>query len=94
MNIIGRVILTVSGTVMVNGVIGHPSHAELLQIRIATGALTLNRDASVHGFVVVPVGTVSVNGMLTGGVVTARLIVNRWLGDIEVIGRLVEGSVR
>jgi endo-1,4-beta-xylanase len=75
-DIVGPVILTVGGNVMVNGMLGNQSNAEWLRIRIATGGLTINSRGAVYGLAIAPVGAVIVNGTLTGGVIADRLTIN------------------
>jgi hypothetical protein len=78
LRIIGPVILTIAGSIMINGAAGSPEHPEWLTLRIAGGGLTLNSNASLHGYVIAPAGTVTINhnSALTGGVVCDRLTIN------------------
>ena len=76
LDVVGPVILTVAGGVIVNGTAGNQSNAGWLQIRIAANGLTLNNHGTVHGFAVAPSGTVIVNGPFAGGVVADRLTIN------------------
>ncbi len=76
LDVVGPVILTVAGGVIVNGTAGNQSNAGWLQIRIAANGLTLNSHGTVHGFAVAPSGTVIVNGPFAGGVVADRLTIN------------------
>jgi hypothetical protein len=78
LEIVGPVELIVAGSVTFNGgIIGNPGQSDWLALRVATGGVTLNGGAAVHGSITAPGGTVTVNGLLHGRVVADRLTVNR-----------------
>jgi chitodextrinase len=76
--IVGPVILTLARGTNLNGEMGAGGAPELLLLRIATGGLTLNSGATLHGFVDAPDGTIIINGSatLTGGITSDRLVIN------------------
>ncbi|HYD85721.1 MAG TPA: hypothetical protein VEA63_16750, partial [Opitutus sp.] len=76
--IVGPVVLTLANGAHLNGVIGSADAPERLLLRIASGGLTLNGGAALHGFVDAPNGTITINGnaTLNGGLTSDRLIVN------------------
>ena len=79
LRIAGPVIVTVAGSVIVNGsaAAGNGgSDPSLLHLNIASGGLTLNGGATFTGAVTAPAGTVIVNGTLNGRVIANRLIIN------------------
>ena len=74
--IAGPVVITVAGSVNANGEIGAAAHPAWLALNVASGGLTVNGGASVHGSVNAPAGTVMVNGTVDGNVAADRLTVN------------------
>ena len=76
--IVGPVILTLAGGVTINGAVGVTAHPEWLALQIASGGLTLNGGATLHGDVTAPGGTVIINGSsaLYGEVAADRLTIN------------------
>jgi endo-1,4-beta-xylanase len=76
LEVAGPVVLTVGSSVIVNGTVGAAGSPERLLLQVSSGGLTLNGNATVHGFVAAPAGTVMVNGTLIGGLVADRLTVN------------------
>jgi endo-1,4-beta-xylanase len=76
LQIVGPVVVNVGSGVIVNGTVDASGNPSLLTLNISSGGLTLNSNASFSGAVVAPSGTVIVNGTLTGGVTSDRLIVN------------------
>jgi rhamnogalacturonan endolyase len=77
LQIVGPVILTLAnGPVFNSGVVGNANAPEWLLLRVASGGVTLNSSATLHGFVVAPSGTITINGALDGEVICDRLTVN------------------
>jgi rhamnogalacturonan endolyase len=77
--IVGPVILRVANSIAANsGEIGSLAHPGWLQLHIASGGVTLNSGAILHGHVTAPNGTVNLNSNTTinGHVATDRLTVN------------------
>ncbi|HWA86119.1 MAG TPA: rhamnogalacturonan lyase B N-terminal domain-containing protein [Opitutus sp.] len=76
--IVGPVILTLAnGATLNHATVGAADHAEWLTLRIASGGLTLNSSATLHGVVLAPAGTVMLNsGTLHGRVSSERLTIN------------------
>lgn len=75
----GPVILTLASGTSVNGsFVGDATHPQWLTLRVASGGLTLNSSACLHGTVIAPSGTLTLNGTstLTGEVIADRLIIN------------------
>jgi len=86
--VVGPVVLTVANGFTANGSVGASNNPAWLQIRVASGGLTLNGGCTVHGLVVAPNGTVIVNGnsMLVGTSASDQFILNgggvvRWAGS-------------
>ncbi len=78
LQVVGPVILTLANSVEFNSTIGNADHLHWLVLRIASGGVTLNGTAAVHGTVIAPTGTVIVNGaaVLQGEVTADRLTIN------------------
>ncbi|MBI5382383.1 MAG: Ig-like domain-containing protein [Opitutae bacterium] len=76
--VVGPVIVTLAGSFSVNGNLGAAAHPEWLQLRLASGGLTLNGNVTVAAYVTAPAGTITINGnaALIGGAVCDRLTVN------------------
>jgi DNA/RNA endonuclease G (NUC1) len=76
--VLGPVIINLAAGTSLNGVIGAPAHPEWVTVNIASGGLTLNSNAAVHGAVIAPAGTVTINGnsVVRGRVVADRLTIN------------------
>jgi len=75
--IVGPVILTLANGATFSGSAGNAAHSAWLELRIASGGLTLNKSAQMHGRVVAPNGTVSASDALIDGTVAAdRLTLN------------------
>jgi hypothetical protein len=80
----GPVILTLAGGMNVNGSINADGDPAWLQLRVASGDLTLNGNVTVNGHMMVPAGTVTLNNStLNGSIVSDRLSLNgnAWLID-------------
>ena len=77
LEIVGPVVLTLANGATLYGVAGNTTHPSWFELRIASGGLTLNLSAQVHGRVVAPGGTVSVNddALLDGTVAADRLTI-------------------
>jgi uncharacterized protein len=78
LQVVGPVILVVKNGISVNGSMGNSAHPEWLRLKIASGGLTLNSNATVNGYVEAPSGTVTLNSSsrLTGGLTSDRLTLN------------------
>jgi len=79
LQVVGPVVLTVATVVSLSGAAGAESHPLWLDLRMASGGVTLNGGGALYGSVTAPSGTVTINGdaKLTGTVVCDRLAVNR-----------------
>lgn len=78
LDVIGPVIVTLAEDLSANGTLGNAANPVWLTLRIFKGSLTLNANASIHGFVTAPSGTVTINGSarLVGGLIADRLTLN------------------
>lgn len=78
LDIVGPVILTVANGFAASGLLGAVDRSSWLDLRIATGGLTLNGGCTVYANVLAPNGTVIVNpdGCLIGKCQTDRFILN------------------
>jgi hypothetical protein len=78
LQIVGPVILTLSASMSANGpsTAGNSTHPEWLTVRLASDGLTLNSGVQVHGHVIAPSGTVTINGTLHGDAVSDGLTIN------------------
>ena len=76
LEVVGPVIITLANGLSVGGTLGSAAHPEWLEVKIASGGLTLM--GNVNGSVIAPNGTVTVNGntTLTGSVTSDRLTIN------------------
>jgi VCBS repeat-containing protein len=76
--VIGPIILTVASGFTANGLFGTTNQSDWLQLQLSSGGFTLNGGCTVHGSVVAPAGTVTVNGnsCLIGSVKSDRLTLN------------------
>jgi len=78
LDVVGPVILTVAGSVSLNGSAGADTHPDWLTLRIAAGGVTLNSGAVLDGDVRAPAGTMTINAnsRLTGRIECDRLVIN------------------
>jgi endo-1,4-beta-xylanase len=76
LRVVGPVVLTVGSGVTLNGAAGDAASPSWLDLRIASGGLTVNGSGALHGSVAAPAGSVTVNGTLRGRVAADRLTVN------------------
>jgi len=76
LQIVGPVILTLPSGMTLNSVVGATNNPEWLELRIASGGLTLNSSSVFYGDVIAPNGTITLNGKLVGKITTDRLVVN------------------
>ncbi len=76
--IVGPVVVTLAETVVINGAGGIFAGTEWLLVNVTGPGVTLNSQATLEGFVVVPAGVITLNGSSTliGGLAADRLIVN------------------
>ncbi len=78
LQIVGPVVLRLGNGLTLNGTMGSSSNPEWLELGIFSGGLTLNGNATLHGLVAAPNGTVIINGgsTLHGRVSADRLTIN------------------
>lgn len=78
LQIVGPVVLTTATSLTLNAAMGASSQPLWLDLRVASGGVTLNGGSSLYGFVTAPAGTIIINGntRLVGGVVCDRLNIN------------------
>ena len=76
LQIVGPVIITLPSGVIFNSIAGDANNPEWLELRIASGGLTLNSSSVFYGDVIAPNGTITLNGKLVGKITTDRLVVN------------------
>jgi rhamnogalacturonan endolyase len=76
LQIAGPVILTLANGVTFNGAAGNAAHPEWFTLQIYSGGVTLNSNGTLHGTIVAPTGTVTLNAALHGMVSSDRLILN------------------
>jgi pectate lyase len=78
LELVGPVVLTVAGNIVLAADAGSSAHPQWLMLQIAGGGLTLQGNARLYGHVTAPAGTVTLNGgaQLIGGLVTDRLTLN------------------
>lgn len=77
LQVVGPVIITLGTSVTLNGSMGLSSNPNWLQVKVASGGVTLNSGSVLYGSVVAPSGTVTINSQqLVGNVIADRLIVN------------------
>lgn len=80
----GPVVLTLAGGITLNGSVNADGDPAWLTLRLASGGLTLNSNATVNGHVVAPAGTVTLNSSeLNGSIISDRLTLNgnAWLSE-------------
>ena len=78
LQIVGPVILTIGSGVTFNATSTTSTNPAWLQMRIASGGLTLNSSSIFYGHVIVPSGTIAINSnaRLVGNLSAGRLVVN------------------
>jgi endoglucanase len=76
LQIVGPVKLKLASGLTLNGTLGSAAHPEWLELQIASGGLTLNGKAALHGAVIAPNGLVTIDGALHGRVTADGLILN------------------
>ncbi len=76
LQIAGPVILTLANGVTFNGAAGNAAHPEWLTVQVYSGGVTLNGGGTLHGSLVAPNGTVTLNAALHGTVSSDRLTLN------------------
>lgn len=76
--IVGPVVINVAGNVTVSGTINGSGEPVWLEIKSASGGLTLNGGATLNGYVTAPEGKVTLNdsSTLTGGVIAEEISIN------------------
>ncbi len=90
LRVVGPIILTVANAVILNGAVGDTIHPAWLQLRVASGGVTLNGGSSLGAMVAVPSGTLIINGnsVLIGNAACDRFTLNgggrvRWAGAVN-----------
>lgn len=78
LDIVGPIILKAANGFTGNGMMGTTNQSSWLQLQLSSGGFTLNSSCTMHGSVVAPAGTVTINGgsYLFGSVQSDRLTVN------------------
>ncbi|HWA24514.1 MAG TPA: Ig-like domain-containing protein, partial [Lacunisphaera sp.] len=78
LEIVGPVVLTLANGTSFNASLGNVAHPEWLEVRVASGGITLNGNVACYGSIIAPAGTVIVNGstQLAGHVVADRFTIN------------------
>jgi hypothetical protein len=74
--IVGPVRLKLATGSSLDGVIGSVDHPEWLECEIATGGLTLNGNAAIHGVVIAPNSSLIINGSIHGRISADQLAIN------------------
>ncbi|HYC72780.1 MAG TPA: MBG domain-containing protein [Opitutaceae bacterium] len=79
LRVVGPVVVVLGGGLATSAPLGAGQEPEWLELRFATGGLSLNSGATAHAVVVAPSGTVSLgsNARLDGRVTSDRLILNQ-----------------
>jgi rhamnogalacturonan endolyase len=78
LQVVGPVVIILNSGFSTNAGMGNAGHPEWLELRLASGGLSLATNVTVHAIVIAPTGTVTLNGKSTlhGRVISDRLIVN------------------
>jgi cytoskeletal protein CcmA (bactofilin family) len=79
LQVVGPVIITLGEGVTINaGSVGHADNPEWLTLQVHAGGVTLSSNATLHGHVVAPSGTVVINNNATvrGSIASDRLTIN------------------
>jgi hypothetical protein len=78
LKIVGPVVLVVANTVTLSGPAGSADHASWLDLKVASGNVTINGGGAFFGVLTAPSSTVTINsaGSLTGNFTCDRLSVN------------------
>jgi hypothetical protein len=78
LSVLGPVIVVLANSFTANGMIGASNQPSWLQLRIASGGVTLNSGATLAGLVTAPGGTVIINGSssLIGALECNQLTIN------------------
>jgi hypothetical protein len=78
LQVVGPIVLTVGSGLTLNSVMGLPGNPAWLQLKIASGGVTLNSGSALYGSVVAPSGTITINSnsRLSGNLTADRLTVN------------------
>ena len=65
-----------SGTcwVAASGTVGAAAHPDWLQLQVPTASVVVKVGTTMNGYVTAPAGTVTVGGVLRGGVISDRLV--------------------
>jgi hypothetical protein len=78
LDVVGPIVLTMASAVTLNASMGSSAHPLWLNLKVASGGVTLNGGGALYGSVTAPSGTVTINGnaSLIGGLACDRLTVN------------------
>jgi hypothetical protein len=78
LDVVGPVVLTTASAVTVNAAMGSSAHPLWLNLRVASGGVTLTGGGALYAVLTAPSGTVTINGnaSLTGSLVCDRLTLN------------------
>lgn len=78
LQVVGPVVITVGTGVTINGAMGSTTNPNWLELKIASGGVTLNTGSVLYGNVTSPstTGTVTINGRLEGKVTADRFTIN------------------
>lgn len=79
LSVVGPVVVTVAESMeLTSGIMGNPSHANWLTLRLPSGGLAIEGPAELHGLVIAPNGTVEIGdrGLLAGNLACDRLILD------------------
>jgi len=74
--VVGPVVITVASGATFNAVVGAADHPEWLTLKIASGGVTINSNATFNGAILAPSGTVTLYGTIKGTIASDRLIVS------------------
>lgn len=76
--VVGPVVITIGGDLIVNTSAGEPAHPEWLTLRLATGGLSVAGNRTIYARLEAPNGTLTLNGgsQFVGAAASDRLVVN------------------
>ncbi len=88
LQVVGPVILTLGSGMTLNAfsLAGTFIEPDWLHVRVASGGITINSGGVLNGSVLVPTGTVTLNGRIFGNVAADRLIINS-SGVLKIAGQ-------
>lgn len=74
--IVGPVVITLANGASFNASAGAAAHPEWLTLTVASGGVTVNSSATVHGSIVAPNSTVNLYGTVHGAIAADRLTIS------------------